>query len=373
MTNKKTVGIITIHDIYNYGSILQAYATQVVIESLGYEAELIDYKYPNPYHEQKKNIKAYVFGKVNAILKDMLPGRLYSSYKKNYVDFKEKHYKLSKNSYFTVESLMDNPPIYDRYVCGSDQIWRTKFMKGDPVFFLDFTNDKHKIAYASSFGSVDIPNNYIGTFKAYLEDFKSISVRESFGVNIIEKLVSKKAEVVLDPTLMLDKTQWENLMAPNNNNNEPYILCYGLSLNDDYMERLALHIQKTTGWKIIRINGKFYDFFNKKINYVLDAGPAQWLSLFANASIILGQSFHATAFSVNFQIPFIPILRGNKDHDSRQKHFLILVNLEDRAITIGDEFPIVDESLLSVDFKESEDILNLERKKSKEFLIQSLK
>jgi hypothetical protein len=105
------------------------------------------------------------------------------------------------------------------------------------------------------------------------------------------------------------------------------------------MEKLALHLQKLTGYKIIRINGKFYDHFDRKMQYILDAGPQHWLYLFEHASFILAKSFHATAFAINFRRPFLSILTGKKDHDSRQIHLLNQLGLTSRAITIGNKFP----------------------------------
>ncbi|MFZ2284905.1 MAG: polysaccharide pyruvyl transferase family protein [Lutibacter sp.] len=368
---KISVGIITIHDIYNYGSILQAYATQKVIEDLGYNAEIINYKYPNAYHCQNQSLKGRVFSKLNGFLKDLLPGKKYETYKRNYSDFTNKHYKLSKEIFPTVDSIIKNPPHYNILLSGSDQIWRAEVMKGDPVFFLDFSKNKKKVAYASSFGSVSIPTEYHAKYRKYLNNFSAIGVREKTGVKMVKELTNINAELVLDPTLLLTKLEWMQVMEIQAKT-EPYILCYGITSKDNYMERLALHIKKHTGYKIIRINGKFFDYFNKSMQYILDAGPAQWLGLFANASLILGQSFHATAFAVNFERPFIPILRGDDNHDSRQLQFLKLIGLENRAITVGDKFPEVDKSLLEVDFKAPIEVLDKERKNSIIFLINAL-
>lgn len=42
---KKTVGIITILKVNNYGAELQSYATQRIMNLMGYDAEIIDYLY----------------------------------------------------------------------------------------------------------------------------------------------------------------------------------------------------------------------------------------------------------------------------------------------------------------------------------------
>ena len=367
----KKVGIITIHDIYNYGSIFQAYATLKCVHKMGYQAELIDYKYPNDYHGQK-NLKSEILAWGNGLLKNLLPGKPYSKYKNSYKIFKDQFYELSAQSYPTVDSLMRNPPDYDVYIAGSDQIWHPR-MKGDPCFFLDFAaNNKKKISFASSFGYNTIPEEYRQQYAASFSQFSHLSVREERGTEMIKELIGKEADVVLDPTLLLNRDEWLKVAEPCPIK-EPYILCYGLDTQDKYMERLALHIQKLTGFMIVRLNGKFYDFFNKKIHYVLDAGPQHWLSLFDNASFILAKSFHATAFAINFKKPFFSLLVGKSDHDSRQKHLLALLGLENRSITIGDKFPAkCDLDFCFEDYNSAFEQLKEEKIKSEKFLKNAL-
>ncbi len=371
----KNVGIITIHDIYNYGSILQAYATLRAVDKLGFRAEIIDYKYPNIFHSSEisslKKVKSMALKMGNSFLKDMLPGRKYQTYKKNYKNFTDKHFHLSEKRYPTVQSLMDDPPEYDIFLAGSDQIWRPKFVKADPCFFLGFAKDKKKISYASSFGCTSIPAIYQEKYARYLNSFDAIGVREKPGVDIVKNLTGKDARLVLDPTLLLDRGEWATVMKPHQSN-RPYILCYGNTTEDKYMEKLALHVKKHTGYDVIRVNGKFYDYFNQDMTYILDAGPAEWLGLFANASLVLAQSFHATAFAINFERPVIPLLRGDANHDSRQLQLLEMLDLKHKAVTIGDEFPEINEQILDANYAVPAEILKAEREKSIGFLKTSL-
>jgi hypothetical protein len=266
---------------------------------------------------------------------------------------------------------MTDPPQYDVYIAGSDQIWRPEFVKGDPCFFLDFVSDKNKIAYASSFGCTNIPGVYQAKYTSYLSKFDAIGVREKVGVNIVKNLTGKDAQLVLDPTLLLNQGEWASVMEPCNIK-RPYILCYGNTTKDKYMERLALHIKSFTGYDIVRVNGKFHDYFNKDMTYILDAGPSEWLGLFANASLVLAQSFHATAFAINFERPVVPILLGNAHHDSRQTHLLGMLNLNYRALTVGDKFPVFNDQLFECDYSESSEKLEKERYASLEFLKASI-
>lgn len=373
----KKVGIITMHDIYNYGSVLQAYATQKVIEDMGYNAEIIDYKYPNEYHKRKKSIlnaiKSFILSRGNSILKDFLLGKKSSTFLKNYQKFKEENYNLSTVRYNNFIQLKKNPPDYDIYVSGSDQIWRSDFVKNDEGFFLNFIDKGKKISYASSFGSTNIPKEYQSTYRTYLLNFNHLSVREKSGIDIIQKLTGKDSTLVLDPTLLLNKSEW-NKMLTEFVSDKPYILCYGQNFGDSYMENLAKYISTDIfpNYKIIRLNGKFYDHFNTKIKYILDAGPTEFLGLFKSASFILAQSYHATIFSIIFEKKFISLLRGEEKHDSRQLNLLEILNLVDRKIYIGDDFKMNNLLKNDIDYNKVNRILEEEKKKSKNYLQNSL-
>lgn len=374
---KKKVGLVTIHDIYNYGSVLQAYATQKVIESFGYDVEIIDYKYPNKYHSSKINplikLKGKLFFIINSLLKDLLPGRKYQQYVKNYKYFKQKNYKLSTNSYKSIEEIKAKPPQYDIYISGSDQIWRAEFVKFDECFLLNFVQNVKKISYASSFGANDVPNEYKNRFSATLNQYNHIGVRESRGVDIVKELTGKDATLVLDPTLLLNKEDWEKVLVEYNSET-PYILCYGQNMGDGYMEKLAKHLKRTAykDHKIVRINGKFYDYFNKEMEFILDAGPAEFLGLFKNASLVLAQSFHATVFSIIFEKKFISILRGDSNHDSRQIQILTLLGLEDRIIYIGDSLSKCSLFVENINYAKVGELLDNERDISFSFIEKSL-
>lgn len=371
----KTAGIITIHDIINYGSIFQAFATQEVFSATGLNVEIIDYRYPNVFHNRPGSFlhksKSSILKSVNVLGKSILPGNPNKTLNQRFNSFKKDHYKLSSQSYPTVKSILENPPFYDLYIAGSDQIWRPEFVKNDPAFLLQFAKHQRKISYASSFGCHSIPSKYKDDYTNALRDFSSLSVRETSGAAIIANLLGKNVPVVLDPTLLLDNSNWSKVMKPVPSPPE-YILCYGYQQGSSYMEALALHLSAHTGLPVVRLFGRFYDAFRRKIRYVLDAGPAECLQWFNNATMVVGQSFHATAFSVNFQKPFWSILRGNQDHDSRQKQFLEHLGLENRLITTGAPFPSKDEIKKTLDFNDANNRLREWREISNKYIHDSI-
>src|SRR5690606_1321117 len=153
----KQIGLLTIHDINNYGSVLQAYATLRAIDLVKGGVELIDYKYPNALHNIQKgrwtSLKNVVLSRGNSILKDLLPGMQYSTYVDRYEKAKQDWYQLGTQQYLSREAVVQSPPMYDSYVVGSDQVWHPRTAANDPTFFLDFAPKQcRKLSYGSSFG-----------------------------------------------------------------------------------------------------------------------------------------------------------------------------------------------------------------------------
>lgn len=368
----KKVGIITKHGIFNYGSFMQAYATQRAIEKLGYDVEIIDYQYPNDYHKTKPSLKGRLLHQINYILKNMLPGKPGKSWNEAYTSCFGKYYRLSKH-YETMEEIMHNPPVYDIYVAGSDQLWRPEFTNGDPVFFADFApKGKKRISYASSFGCINIPNEYKENYARMLNSIDCISVRERSGCDIVESLTGRKAEIVADPSLLLTAEEWKTIMQEPRIK-RPYMICYG-NIAIDYINDIAAKLLGNSNIEIVRTNGKFIDYFNKKVHYLLDVGPLEWLGLLANAEFVLAGSFHGTAFSIQFKRPFMSVLTGDEDHDSRQKNLLTELGLEDNALYIGDgDIEAIEKKMNSVNWKEVDERLQTLRHDSICYLESSLK
>ncbi len=365
------VGIITKHKIFNYGTFMQAYATQRAIEKLGFYAEIIDYKYPNEFHGTHPTFRGKLLHSINYFLKNLLPGRLGKAWIDAYNECFAKYYKLGK-SYKSQEEIMNEPPIYDVYVVGSDQLWRPEFTNGDPVFFGAFA-PKHKkvLSYASSFGCLSIPDKYRESYKLMLSRFSSISVRERSGVDIVKELSGRNAELVVDPSLLLSAEEWKKIMKKPRIS-QPYMICYG-NLAIDYVNDLAQKIVGDRDILIVRTNGKFTDYFNRKIHYLLDVGPLEWLGLLANAEFVLAGSFHGTVFSVQFHRPFMSIVTGDKDHDSRQMNLMSELGLENNALYIGEQnLTNIEEAMFSINWEKTEKKMTSLRKKSMDYLCQSL-
>ena len=351
----KRVGLITIHAINNFGSLLQTYATQQTINRLGYDCEIIDYKYPNGYHlERIKNNNPYAVTKLSLVSR--IRAHFYSKYvspeivgKKTALFAKERKalLKLSQ-TYESRESLMSNPPSYDIYVTGSDQVWNPRYLYDDTSFMLPFVSGSKKIAFSASFGCTEIDERHQSMMRPLLEGYQHISTREESGVELVQEICGKQAVCTCDPTLLLNKEDWKAVFNDTPLVKGKYILCYILTYTANpypYAYRLVKYIQRILKMDVIFIdeNGRYWcDLRNKSFQIY---GPREIINLFQNASFVISSSFHGAAFSLNFRKDFYSIFpKGVKDE--RQESLLRKVGALDRLVRVGDEFPAEDSVLI---------------------------
>lgn len=348
ITKMKKIGIITLHGIYNYGSFFQAFATQEVLKKLGLEVEIIDYVYPNKIHKKKNSFISFFRHVINNLLMDFFCGGKHMSFVRKYSLCKKKYFNLSKR-YVSQESIYNDPPIYDVYVVGSDQIWRPLFTKGDGTYFADFAPcGKKLVSYATSFGKTTLNDAYKIQYRIYLERIKYLSVREPSGKDIIKELLpNKKVEVVLDPTFLLS-SDYLKTMAINPLPNCEYVFWYGYKSEE--VLGFVRYIKKKTRWKIVRTNGNFLDLFDNDVHYILDADPLEWLGLIKNAKFVIAGSFHGTALSINMNIPFIALLQNKQDHDFRQINILEQFGIGEQVFSETESYDILFSKIFSINW-----------------------
>lgn len=376
----QSVGIITIHRVYNYGSILQAYALSRVVREMGYDVEVIDYIYPNEFQktcivDNVDEAKRKSTGSKQKILKYCYALELLKQHKKMRCAIKDL-IPLSTQKYYSIVDLTNISEKYDIYLTGSDQVWNPIYTKGDPAFFLKFVSEsKKKISYSASFGISEIDNKYRKLYSDLLLRYNHISVREKSGERLVSELTDNKvcAKTVLDPTLLLDRAQWNSLLSPKRLIKKKYILCYFLNYTFNafpYADQLIEYFQKCTGYEIVRLGRPPVKFFNHRQKFYVEAGPLEMLQLVRDAELVLTTSFHGTAFAVNFGVPVYSVVESVSANDSRQISLLDQLGLKKRVISIGDPFPAMDN--LQYDISYSQYSLCELRKQSLEFLKQSL-
>lgn len=319
----KKIGIITMHHVDNLGSILQSYALQHKIELMGYNAQIIDYR----QHLQKQRkglLHIFALFILNAVL-----GFPKQRFQKRLKLFRKSFYKCTA-SHFTRENIKKECPIFDIYCTGSDQVWNPRYIGDDTSYMLDFApNDKPRISYAASFATDKIPDNLVNSYVDALSKYQHITVREEVGVTLVKKLVGKKSKVVCDPTLLLTAEEWENVARNSQIDiKEKYILVYMLGYMFDprpYFYNIVQEIQQKLGYKVYFINGWLHDMKQPNSKVLLGVGPAEFIHLFKNASFVITDSFHGTAFATIFNRPMLGIVKNTNSGDGRLTTLLRMV------------------------------------------------
>ncbi len=365
----KTIGIITMHKVINYGSALQAYALQKALEKIGYQSEIIDYIYPNTYHKSLQKVswlKALLIQIWQMFWEN--PGK---KKERKFNEFYKANLKLSADSYNSQKEIEENPPLYDVYITGSDQVWNPKYIGVDTSFMLSFIHDVRKMSYSASFATSLIPINYQKLYSKYLNEYDAISVREQNGVEVVKELIGKDAKVVLDPTLLLEKKDWTILAGTSLLQIDyPYILVYilGYSFNPyPYVTQFIKYLQDKTHYHVVLLNmSNLKSLSLKNITRVSYAAPQDFVYLFSKASLVVTDSFHGTAFSLNMETPFFSLVKSEKFSDSRVASLLSLADASDRGIKLGQDFP--KKSCFEMDFEKIRVQLNTYREDSMAFI-----
>ena len=329
------IGIITMHRPLNVGCTLQAYATCEVLRRMGHRVEIIDYFYPNKIHHQD-SLKRRLLHAANKLAGYVFTGCEFESRKKRFDSFIREYLPLSRE-FHSYRELKENPPEYDVYCAGSDQIWNPAFISEDDSFLCGFVPAGRKIiSYASSFGISSLNEDQRVFYKKYLSRFESVSTREQQGVDIIKKELGLRTARCLDPTLLLDAEYWKNVSTRSSVRiDQPDLVIYGASNPDGETEKLARKLARQNGWRILRIHGRPWQKWTPGFYYRFDIGPLEFLKTFANAKCILTTTFHGTVFAVNFGVPFYSFVEHDSG-DTRIRDVLELLGLDSRLLFYGE-------------------------------------
>lgn len=368
------IGIITIHRIHNYGSVLQAYALQQVCEDLGYQVEIIDYVFPNSFQVGNRYQSVGDTQPNEPKWIKMLFAQSLLRQHKGIDLFVEKKLKLTPQRYSSPDALKTAPPEYDVYITGSDQVWSPRHCNGDPAFLLHFAPDeKKKISYAASIGTDTIPEELQPLFSSLLGRYQHIAIRENSGRELIKNLTGKDAQVVLDPTLLLNREEWNSIATPRRLVRKKYILCYYLNYSFNafpYVDELAKDVQRKTGYQIVRVARPPHHLSLSHTKYRIGAAPEDFLALVRDAEIVLTTSFHGTAFAVNYGKPVFTVVKDLKASDSRQVSLMQNLGLEDKILSLTSPFP--QKSQYGYDTQLEQQKLEQLRQQSKDYLKKSI-
>lgn len=340
---------------------------------MGFDAENLDYNDKNRVFKSLSKV-----GKIKYFLRQkiVIPLLIGKEKKKKFQAFRARYLKKSAQKWDTKESLLKNPPDYDVYISGSDQIWNPDIIIDDYNYLLAFVpKEKKKIAYASSFGKGVLPESKREIYQRCLKRFDSIGVREESGRRLAEELTGKECKTVLDPTLLLTREEWAR-MAADNQEKEPYVLCYYMPGDEavcQAIKKIAERISHEKGLKIINLGLKEYYKLKKDIDFRATAGPEDFVGLFLHADYIVTNSFHGTAFATNFNKQvYVPINasldNGNARH-TRMVDYLKLIGLEEAIVTVEKEMNF---SFNFLNYENAAKIIETKRRESLEFLLQAI-
>lgn len=386
----KKIGIVTYVRTDNYGAELQGYALRKKLDLLGFSAEVLNID------------KVEIDGKT---FREMACGAILKRLRKNPIEgilsiaqiafrmlFRTKRRKstteiarqksredaflefweneIIHTEYIPLDKLSESSGKYDILIAGSDQIWnytRTSYL--DPYFLTFAANGTKKLSYAASFSVSSIPPNRQDQYRALINNVDHISVRETDGLNIIKKLTGRFAELVVDPTLLLQKEEWLKVSSDRIKIDRSYILTYSLNSSTGYWKIVKQYAKK---YNLAIVNLR-HDFDDRKLidNQIdiFDAGPREFLYLLSNAKMVITNSFHGTIFSINFGVPFLSVISRISGTNSRIHSILAKLDLGS-CLMYDDEMDL--ERPIEIDFTHSHKILEKEINKSLDFLIRHI-
>lgn len=367
---------ITMHGSHNCGSMLQAYALQKVLFSLGIDNEIINFrsnkqKYMYAFFRKPTNIHDILYDGMKVVY-----FKIFKTHFADYEDFLNNFLVITPKEYRFSDELESLEKTYDIFITGSDQVWNVLCDDASDAFYLDFVKHKKKVAYAPSFGVTNINKltNISERYKNYINDMKYISIRENNGVRWIKELTGRDAPVVLDPTMLLNKNEYEILYNHRPIINKRYIFYYAFSYSENN-SKIVKQISLILGIPVIVLDAKNWVKTCKKFGFQLSdhSGPITFLNLLFHAELVLTTSFHGTALSIIGHKKFWFIDSELRDEeDDRVTTLLNMLELDDR-IVLGGELSQKENILEMWDINKTDNLLGYLKKRSIDYIIEALK
>lgn len=350
------VKVITRHTPSNYGSLLQALATQEVIKGLGHDVEIIDYRRTD--ERGMAAVTTALRGKPQ-FMSNPIKRIAYISMMYPETKIAEMKFDRMRRKYLNLTHRCESPADLselkaDVFLTGSDQVWGP-MMNGshDETYFLDFVSEGKKGAYAASFGRTNFTDGTMRRYAELLRRYDALAVREDSAVRLLDTMGIHSSGQVLDPTLLLSSDRWDKYIRKDIEGE--YVLVYQLH-NNPVLSRYAVDMARNLGLPLLRISPSFHQLLRGgKFVYLPDID--EFLSYIKNCTFFVTDSFHGTAFALNFNRRFVEILPNNST-GSRNQSILRLTGLTDRIVTDFNDFSIADRP---IDYRDVNEILDRER------------
>lgn len=368
----KKINVVTAAPyVQNYGSMLLTYATQKLLEDKGFEVEILNYSRQSLQEAVSFKELLYALsvrdGSKNkpAIVRFAMAITLYSSemtMAKVVREFMNKYIHVSPIRYLNEEGLKSNLPKADIYCTGGDQMWNEQcnFHKTLREFYLTFApQGAPKVSFSTSIGKERFDEWELPEVLPLLREYDLISVREANTKPYFDSLGIENVYHLIDPTLLLPKSKWKEIVAPRQIK-EDYILLYEISRKGN-LTACAKELARKTGKKLVRINRYALDKIRVGKS-ILCPTPEEWLSLFCHADAVVTNSFHGVVFSTIFERQFVLVPGANP---ARLENMMKTLGISGRSCT--DPAKVLEVYKTPIDYSEVDKHLTEERKKFDEF------
>ncbi len=362
----KKIAIVTWYTNGNHGGTLQAYALQKILNNLGHESEFINYS------PQNQSLKYRIERFCKDLVIDIFKSKVGKTRKSIY-QFVKQELNISRE-YISYKVLTEETESnYFVAICGSDQIWANVGDKIEEINYLTFIDKNKRIAYAPSTGYNRIDESIRERFIDLVKQIRFLSVRENLTAQFIYDVTGCKVEVMLDPSLLLNKEQWEAEIRSHKTDKKTtakYIFAYFLGGNEKHA-KFAYALSEKTGLPVISIDKK--NSVLKESDKIV-ADPLEFIGLINNAEYVLTDSFHGVALSVNLEKQFA-VFKRFKDGDPNNQNARIInilqkTELQERLIEEDSSIDFIINN--KINYSDASMLLEAERKTSLDYLQNSI-
>ena len=366
------VGLITQHNLRNFGSDLQAHSLYSYLNEIGMRTQIINYWLEGLHHmyfskyDWKVDSPLKIPRRFVGNLARLLNAQNIEKSRNRFAQFRSGWALTSE--YVGEKSIEQMPPIFDAYVAGSDAIWHPKYIVPARGLHFARTLGKKTISYAPSIGTSQISKEDAQNIKYIISDIDFISCREKSGAQKLSEILGRPIETVLDPIFLHSTAWWKSLVSPTPIEKGDYIFTYFVLPDRKLVKETIKMLKKHYGLPIVSIALGIADNYGLGVDKtVFDAGPLEFLNLLINAKVVVASSFHGAAFGIHF----------------RKDTYAIKSNPNDTRIDdLFERFGISSERIISphtppkpsvIDYSLSDKLFADELTKSKQYLNDALK
>lgn len=348
MFKLKKILILSFRNPYNYGAELQVFALCKKLRMMGYDAETLNLA--RPFFDTDAIRSRDLAPIFNNSVKDRFIEQLRFFKRRvtlmihhgrskikifNSNSFHCQYGKFTQRRFRCFDELYETKWDYTHYIVGSDQVWNFEYPFSLDPYFLAFVKNGKKIAYSASIGHAFLPPSLSPYYRSGLQQFDAISMREMQGSRIVQELLGKEVQTTLDPTLLITPDEWRTIFNIESEPNHTIVIY--LRSYCSYAIKLAKEIALRKGVKkILYISSEVSRaFHDPDVDCRFDISAPEFVTLISNAEFVITNSFHGTAFSVNFGKPFFTIVNERMKTSSRFYSLLEQTDLLDRICHEG--------------------------------------